>query len=62
MRRWMQRLKRAETVARYHNHRRQNEGLASEKEAEPMDEEMRLDVAGRAGLPMVDLEHPRALG
>ena len=39
-----------------------NEGLASEKEAEAMDEEMRLDVAGRAGLPMVDLEHPRALG
>ena len=39
-----------------------NEGLASEKESEAMDEEMRLDVAGRAGLPMVDLEHPRALG
>ena len=39
-----------------------NEGLASEKEAEAMDEEMRPDDAGRAGLPMVDLEHPRALG
>ena len=30
--------------------------------AAELGEEMRLDVAGRAGLPMVDLEHPRAFG
>jgi hypothetical protein len=34
----------------------------AEAAGERPDEEMRLDVAGRAGLPMVDLEHPRAFG
>ena len=36
-----------------------------EAEAKAMSEKMRLDDAGqshRAGLPMVDLEHPRAFG
>ncbi len=41
---------------------RQRDEAAAAAKAAATGEKMRPDVAGRAGLPMVDLEHPRALG
>jgi hypothetical protein len=40
---------------------RQRQMMIGAKDEEK-DEKMRLGDAGRAGLPMVDLEHPRAFG
>ena len=41
---------------------RQSAEAAAAAKAAATGEKMRLDDAGRAGLPMVDLEHPRAFG
>ena len=58
-------MQRAEAAAKRLKQRQRAEAAEAAEAAQDdrrktMSEKMRLDDAGRAGLPMVDLEHPRA--